>query len=118
METTKHTPGPWYWQRLRQRGRRKIRYAVTYNGTTDGDLMFARLADPEREADARLIAASPDLLAACRAEHASQGGPQLLRDAADDLVATLKLLGAASALRVMADQIEDAIAKAEGKAKP
>jgi hypothetical protein len=58
-----------------------------------------------------------DLLAACRAEHASQGGPQLLRDAADDLT-TLKLLGAASALRVMADQIEAAIAKAEGKEKP
>lgn len=56
-----------------------------------------------------------DLLEACKAEHSSQGdGPQLLRDAAADLRSVGKL-GGASALDIMADRIEAAIAKATGQ---
>lgn len=67
----KHTPGPW------KVGRLPLRLEVDENPipliyTHDGGLEIAqvRTSAPEpgeREANARLIAAAPDLLAACKA---------------------------------------------------
>ena len=59
MTTTKHTPGPW---------------SASPSPTSDGlyhvykaDGNFLTLEDAEHEANARLIAAAPDLLAALEA---------------------------------------------------
>lgn len=62
---TQHTPGPW---------RRRI-VAPTFEHTSiqtaDGKLAVARVF---KKADARLIVAAPDLLAACRAMLAELDG--------------------------------------------
>jgi len=64
----KHTPGPWHLIEYRDAGG-----AITYSvvGADDDESGCAAwpgptLAEVERKPDARLIAAAPDLLEACR----------------------------------------------------
>lgn len=90
---SKHTPGPWNWENDRT-------ILVAENGeriASDADAQYDLLDGPNADANANLIAAAPDLLAACKAaldRHNYQGDgrpwPQLF------------------------DKIRDAIAKAEG----
>lgn len=58
--STKHTPGPWTVKRSARNG---FPWVVCDNGLQPSDIM---LGVPEVEANARLIAAAPDLLAALR----------------------------------------------------
>jgi hypothetical protein len=53
MNNTEHTPGPWY---------------ITQTGAITGAsyVIVKRLVSARPDADRRLIAASPDLLTACR----------------------------------------------------
>ena len=56
METATHTPGPWYWDKVSTGHCRHV--VVDSEGFTIAN------PSPMGEADARLIAAAPDLLAA------------------------------------------------------
>lgn len=95
---TKHTPGSWVFA-----------YGSVYREDTLHDESSIRIAlmdrnEPhttpcERDANARLIAAAPDLLAACEAA-------MLLYD-----LPNIDLAGSAQVVR---DQIKAAIAKAKG----
>lgn len=61
--TTKHTPGPW-----KLSGANTVHGAdciVAFVGTADEEVR--RFSDERQSADAHLIAAAPDLLAACLA---------------------------------------------------
>lgn len=55
--TRKHTPGPW----------RPQPQTFSVKAGQVGTVVYGNPDNPNREADARLIAASPDLLEACRA---------------------------------------------------
>ncbi|MFO0447419.1 MAG: hypothetical protein ACK52I_01800 [Pseudomonadota bacterium] len=72
MSETKHTPGPW------KRSYRNI----TANGVIVARVLPAEGGPEQEAANARLIAAAPDLLAACEAverwwnEHAIEGTPE------------------------------------------
>jgi hypothetical protein len=63
----KHTSGPWKWDRDGTRG-----FPVLYGGMDGGHAILGLDPDGQRlylscdEPDARLIAAAPDLLEACR----------------------------------------------------
>jgi hypothetical protein len=65
--TAKHTPGPWEASRWRVCGRIDTDRICVICDTAHN----AKSRTPENEANARLIAAAPDLLAACQ---------QLLKD--------------------------------------
>ncbi|MEO0796641.1 MAG: hypothetical protein AAFX93_15840 [Verrucomicrobiota bacterium] len=64
-EKTKHTPGPWEFGRIRD-----VKFPEWYIGSSAADvaqisiLMDASRTDQEHIANARLIAAAPDLLEA------------------------------------------------------
>ncbi len=60
---SKHTPGPWYHRRW-QAGAGENVYAE-HNGKHIAQI-FCVLAGDENEANARLIAAAPDMLACCK----------------------------------------------------
>ena len=53
----KHTPGPWYSGKYIDR--------VTLSEESDGSDSICHVYQPSQRANARLIAASPELLAAC-----------------------------------------------------
>lgn len=55
--TTKHTPGPWFSRKGQRDGTWKVHDIEDAEGLL--------LAEAIKSADARLIAAAPDLLAAC-----------------------------------------------------
>lgn len=74
-----HTPGPWEWDQ--------------FAALSNGDVVIAQAESLPRDSNARLIAAAPDLLAAC------QYALPIMRD-----------LG----LTARVEQIEAAIAKATG----
>jgi len=61
--SAQHTPGPWFVQRHQESSTRAI---TTTPGSAKGDIanVWAGLGSKDVEADARLIAAAPDLLAA------------------------------------------------------
>jgi hypothetical protein len=62
MSDAKHTPGPWYWAGLGDlRGAGDLEVGDCLDRLSDKDEV------PRFAADARLIAAAPDLLAACEA---------------------------------------------------
>ena len=63
---TSHTPGPWEMRRLIDKD--GIPYATLYEAHIDiGPCMiWAPVGNEEQEANARLIAAAPDLLEACK----------------------------------------------------
>ena len=58
---TRHTPGPWT-MRAKDSG-----YSITGNGVSVARIDRTSATGPEQAANARLITASPDLLAALRA---------------------------------------------------
>lgn len=87
---TKHTPGPW---RARISGDPDVL-------TSSGDLICAVYTDDLAEADARLIAAAPEMLAALR--EAASTLPVAGRMRPDDLAAIQRI-------------VLDAIAKATGR---
>lgn len=60
---TTHTPAPWSFDSTRDYSPKRV---IRHNGLVVCVLLDSK-ADDEAEADARLIAAAPDLLAACKA---------------------------------------------------
>ena len=100
-EMSKHTPGPWYWEEASENGevRPVLRTKATINRVCD----FGRDAwqdslcgEPPDAADARLIAAAPEML-----------------EALVDCREALRRAGATGELKV----VDDAIAKATGETK-
>ena len=62
--TTKHTPGPWHVGGLQGTGRAAIVYSPDGYSICDCKSYHGKREWSEMEANARLIAAAPDLLAA------------------------------------------------------
>jgi len=101
MEKTKHTPGPWKAKTVKALGiyaNNDQQIAVVHNEMPRG----GRRQDDYNieEANARLIAAAPDLLEAC--EVLLKAAPELW---GDDIEKWPRLM----------DRVEAAIAKAEGR---
>ena len=68
--TAKHTPGPWEWacdSYGKVQHSRKYNCVFTTVKGNGGDRLTSIAARIENSADARLIAAAPDLLEACKA---------------------------------------------------
>ncbi len=66
MIETRHTPGPWEWENHPHNGE-----PIALTGGGDTDVLLATGSSLQawlivNEADSRLIAAAPDLLAACQ----------------------------------------------------
>ena len=74
---TKHTPGPWWYQEKSDAYTHIIRAGESrYLGS------FSQSDNPEVEANARLAAAAPDLLAALkRIDHDWDGEPEDMQEA-------------------------------------
>jgi hypothetical protein len=64
-----HTPGPWNWEAdpVKDDPTGRVRYQVTTTGKTITRVYYSSYegGPTNAEADAKLIAAAPDLLAAC-----------------------------------------------------
>lgn len=90
---TKHTPGPWLAQRIHlSRGPWAVYGPRHRDGTNYAPLVQLGLMDrPVDEANARLIAAAPDLLEACRESlgYFEQIWP-LIADRNDNIMAKLR----------------------------
>ena len=113
-ERTEHTPGPWTvesgfvdgWPGLN--GENMVYWIEPVPIPDSGQF--------EREADAVLAAAAPDLLAACEdSEYQGRTGPELLEFAADMLIQFGPL---SDALQIKAAAERAAIAKARGEVTP
>jgi hypothetical protein len=105
----KHTDGPWHWQ-----GAVKARTGELVENNrfligADGAWVLARMGrSPLSDADARLMAAAPDLLEACKAALDRHRQALAIRQ---------KLTGIAGmGIAKEIAQMEAAIAKAEGSA--
>lgn len=62
-----HTPGPWRWKKLFENGRVSTNYYINSNTLMIGNVFpCASMSLAESHANAKLIAAAPDLLAACK----------------------------------------------------
>jgi len=101
---SEHTPGPWS---IIDRGPIPWgRYAIEYEYRDDVMLDHVPIAEVDREPDARLIIAAPDLLATC----------QLMLDFyhmnTDEFVAKY---GTGISTRTLGDRARAAIAKARGE---
>ena len=74
-----HTPGPWVVEDSRKFRRKRLRSSllmvVAENGGMPGLIVNQREVTPTDEANARLIAAAPDLLAALTALVAAVSDP-------------------------------------------
>jgi hypothetical protein len=74
----KPTPGPWYWEADPVKGdpTGRVRYQVVATGKTVTRVYYSSFegGPTNAEADARLIAAAPDLLSACAAAIAGYPG--------------------------------------------
>ena len=109
MTQTAHTPGPWRstWRNLDnvKDWRSRIPYAIEYLPENyNAVLPIADVCDqPNAEENARLIAAAPDLLAACK-------------KAFDELVENLDEIGIDHESDDTAIMLRAAIAKATGSA--
>ncbi|MDP3627121.1 MAG: hypothetical protein Q8S12_11015 [Hydrogenophaga sp.] len=92
--TAQHTPGPWHWESDEVKGdpTGRVRYQVVALGKTVTRVYYSSYegGQTNAEADARLIAAAPDLLAALvnllndtqHAEHPDcEDGPCPVREA-------------------------------------
>ena len=105
---TKHTPGPWAIGGTEHSKCRIYSHAEshaiarTYGTYLDG-VPTAELTGPKNEADARLIAAAPDLLHAL----------EMVRDADNDCVRD----GLQTIPPIARKTIDDAIAKATGESQ-
>ena len=104
MSETKHTPGPWYW--CDEEGETALPYLTSQTGIICKFGNFAeyypQCGDVPNEADARLIAAAPELLEALEA----------VEIAATMGFASAEILRHDSAIR---KGIRAAIAKAKGE---
>jgi hypothetical protein len=69
MKTT-HTPGPWKYEADKGYVLKCFIMTADFDEDTNSGSVIARTSDNISEADAALIAAAPDLLAACEALHA------------------------------------------------
>jgi hypothetical protein len=109
--TAKHTPGPWVRRNIASA--RDIYIAEANDGGAPSVAIVptrvSRLAD-EEDANARLIAAAPDLLAALRRIVASDDAHATLHAPDDDDIARMVEYAAAF------DNARAAIAKATGEA--
>lgn len=107
---TKHTPGPWF-----QKVARTMTHLHSENGTMIGSL---ELGCTEKEANARLIAAAPELLASCTAMMGYMEDGFLVRNTKDDVKSdwAIKALAFVQDLNVMHTAIAKASGKAESKA--
>jgi hypothetical protein len=67
VERMCHTPGPWHWDSDPVKGDpfNRVRYRVVATGKTITQCYYSS-SDEHAEADARLIAAAPELLASLR----------------------------------------------------
>lgn len=65
MTKTTHTPGPWTAQERHERGDWRVSEIRLDDQRTIGAVYSDDVSDDAFEANARLIAAAPDLLAAC-----------------------------------------------------
>jgi hypothetical protein len=102
MTDVKHTPGPWeaiYSKRLGQWDIRYVRPYYTFREDREVALILTSLDDALDAANARLIAAAPDLLAA------SVRSLAIIEDFETSFKVTLK----------EGDLLRAAIAKAEGR---
>lgn len=83
--TPLHTPGPWFRGRQSENGWHTVRVADT--GCTNGRVV-AEVLEPE---DCPLIAAAPDMLAACESMLSAFGGnvPDWLADEAAQMLAAI-----------------------------
>lgn len=116
-ETAKHTPGPWEsWPHNRPPHPREYSHGVSAEGEAPCDVadVIAFDGEPgESEANARLIAAAPDLLEACLQATAILAAAAvalktLLAPAAPELVAKM-----AADFRAVEAQCDAALAKTE-----
>lgn len=96
MSETKHTPGPWV-----RRGADTYRWQIECGENPKKAIVVARITTPKggipvSDANANLIAASPEMLIALEAVLDDMGGPhERCSDATMDLVsAALKKAGA------------------------
>ena len=96
-----HTPGPWHVEHDDQFGRSYVCHPETVCTATT----VCEIETPRRQADARLIAAAPELLAAL--------DPDMLEAIADEIDCFEHSARSAS-LRVLAREQRAAIAKARG----
>lgn len=79
MTTTQHTPGPWNFKKITQ-GSLKDNYAIGGHWLDElGCEHEGFIGTSIREANARLIAAAPELLEACIASHTSKTQAELNR---------------------------------------
>ena len=89
----KHTPGPWEAHPLEFQN--WLKYGARVGPECGGSNIAHVYAAPETEANARLIAAAPDLLAACEALPLSKFGDDMADcDAADFKDNALAFFGA------------------------
>jgi hypothetical protein len=65
MSETKHTPGPWSWGRDVDEAI-NVYFDDDGDGIPDAEVFASDAPDDNSEANARLIAAAPDLAEACR----------------------------------------------------
>ena len=114
VSMTDHTPGPWVAKR--ENNRYTVGTWIEQSGYEGFGTITAIVpsASAAGEADAKLIAAAPDLLAACCAGDTIAPGPKLLEIAAE-LLAENGREHLAACLRAKADAERLAIAKACGQ---
>lgn len=92
-----HTPGPWRWNHFPD----NESYLEDSHSASVIEGSIVTADNEEREANARLIAAAPDLLEAAR---------YVIEDAVSDMPATARVT------KISLDALRAAIAKAEGRA--
>lgn len=104
---TKHTPGPWEASHvfIENKPNRTIITQREWGGRTIADLGETSAVNP---ANAALIAASPNLLAACKEAR------EILKTASQYFPKSIKNPDRFSLLNTLANTIEPAIKKAEG----
>ena len=69
-----HTPGPWMYEPSTQARYSWLVLTADFDENRNVGLVICRTSDGISEADARLIAAAPDLYAACKAALADRFG--------------------------------------------
>ena len=107
MSETKHTPGP--WRIVGEMGDSPFISGTMPDGVPDHICQIIETPDAEDYANARLIAAAPDLLAALIEARS------LLETAGRYFPKSIKNGDRYSLLNVLANSVNPAIAKAEGK---
>lgn len=104
MSETKHTPGPW---EIDHNGylQAAVSGVIICRIVNSGGIVFHADFSPAQPANARLIAAAPELLEALKSART------LLQECADDTVGTPSMVEFAEAVKLY----DAAIARAEGR---